>query len=219
LISVLNDALSGKTVLLQEVHHRVKNNLALITALLEMQADTLDDERAITALRESQQRVMSMALIHEYLYGNEHLDRVNFAQYMEQLTGQLCASYAIEGDLVSIRIAAEDIDLPMQRAIPCGLIVNELLTNALKHAYARGNGGEIIIQLVRLKSGKLMLSCQDRGKGIPESFDWKNSTSLGLRIIQILTKQLDGELKLDRSGGTRFELVFPSSSVDPLHNP
>ncbi len=212
LIARLESALAEKTVLLKEVHHRVKNNLAVIAGLLEMQADRLDDERAIVALGESQKRVLSMALIHEYLYSTEHLDRVNFGQYAEQLASGLCATYAIEPDLVSIGIAAKEIDLPVHRAIPCGLILNELLCNALKYAFPGGRRGKISVHFVRLPSGELSLSCRDDGVGIPESMDWKDSPSLGLRIVNILTKQIDGELTLDRSGGgTGFELRFPAA--------
>jgi two-component sensor histidine kinase len=213
LIAQLESALSEKIVLLKEVHHRVKNNLAVISGLLGMQADALEDERARASLGESQQRVLSMALIHEYLYANEHLDRVNFGEYVRQLARELCAAYAIESDLVTVAVEAYDIDVPVHRAIPCGLILNELLSNALKYAYPRGRSGEIGIHLVKLESGELSLSCQDRGVGIPEEFDWLNSPSLGLRIVKILTKQIDGSLTLDRTGGgTRFELLFPAAT-------
>jgi PAS domain S-box-containing protein len=213
MISQLEDALSEKTVLLKEVHHRVKNNLAVIAGLLGMQADTLDDPKASVALAESQQRVLSMALIHEYLYSTERLDRVNFGRYLEQLANELCASYAIKADLVTIAVDAEEIDVPVHRAIPCGLILNELLSNALKYAVPNGRSGEIHVRFARLPSGLLSLSCQDGGVGMPENFDWKNAKSLGLRIVGILVKQIDGEITLDRSkAGTRFELRFPASS-------
>src|SRR5579863_5937607 len=131
LISILEGALSEKTVLLKEVHHRVKNNLAVIAGLLGMQADAVADQQANIALEESQRRVASMALIHEYLYATEHLDRVNFGKYLQQLANELCMSYAIKSDLVGVHIEAQDIELPVDRAIPCGLILNELLSNAL----------------------------------------------------------------------------------------
>jgi PAS domain S-box-containing protein len=211
LIGKLEAALSEKTVLLKEVHHRVKNNLAVIAGLLGMQAGTLADERAKLALGESQQRVLSMALIHEYLYASDNLDRVNFGKYVEQLANELCVSYAIESNLVSVIVEAEEIELPVHRAIPCGLILNELLSNTMKYGFPNGRSGRIRVCFARLESGGLSLSCQDDGVGIPESFDWKNPRSLGLRIVRILTKQIDGDLTLDRSGGgTRFELRFPA---------
>ena len=212
MIASLNGALSEKTVLLQEVHHRVKNNLAVIAALLGMQAKMLKDEDAKISLGESRQRVLSMARIHEFLYATDHLDRVAFGKYVEQLAKELSASYSIASDLIAIRIHADDIDLPVHQAIPCGLILNELLSNALKYAFPDGRAGQIVVRFIRLESGALSLACTDDGIGIPESFDWRNSTSLGLRIMNILTKQIDGELTLDRNGGgTRFELKFPGA--------
>jgi two-component sensor histidine kinase len=187
----------------------VKNNLAVIAGLLSMQSDALDDERASVALSESQRRVMSMALIHEYLYATEHLDRVNFGRYVQQLSSELSASYAVESDLVTVRVEAEEIDLPVHRAIPCGLILNELLSNAFKYAFRDGRSGEIVVRFAREDAEMLILSCTDDGVGIPETFDWENPKSLGLRIIAILAKQVDGKLTLDRAhGGSRFELRF-----------
>ena len=203
---LVETALAEKTVLLKEVHHRVKNNLAVIAGLLGLQADGLDDPRAKVALAESQQRVLSMALIHEYLYATEHLDRVNFGEYVHQLSHELGASYSIESDLVTVEVEAEDIDLPVHRAIPCGLILNELLSNALKYAFPDGRAGTIRVRFGRLESGGYSMVCSDDGIGIPEDFDWRNSSSLGLRIARILSKQIDATLTLDRSEGTRFEL-------------
>jgi two-component system, sensor histidine kinase PdtaS len=215
LIARLESALSEKTVLLKEVHHRVKNNLAVIGGLLEMQADSLEDERAIIALGESQRRVMSMALIHEYLYATEHLDRVNFGRYVEQLSNQLCATYAIESDLVNVIIDAEEIDLPVHRAIPCGLILNELLSNALKYGFPDGRSGQIEVTFARVNATELRLSCSDNGIGIPAGFDWQNPKSLGLRIVAILAKQIDGKLTLDRTrSGTRFDLLFLARNAE-----
>jgi PAS domain S-box-containing protein len=210
----LEGALEEKTVLLKEINHRVKNNLAVIGALLGMQADEIDDERARVAFCESRQRVVSMALIHEFLYADEHLDRVNFGKYVRQLVSHIRESCAIGPDRVRLSIDAAEINLPVDRAIPCGLILNELLSNAYKHAFPGGRGGNIGVRFARLDSGRLSLSCQDDGAGIPETFDWRNAKSLGLRIVQILSKQIDGAITLHRGEeGTRFELIFPP------HNP
>jgi PAS domain S-box-containing protein len=212
LISILEGALSEKTVLVKEVHHRVKNNLAVIAGLLGMQADAVADRQANIALEESAQRVVSMALIHEYLYATERLDRVNFGKYLQQLANELCISYAIKPDLVGVEIEAQDIELPVDRAIPCGLILNELLSNALKYGFPDGRRGRIGVNFARRESGGLSLSCKDDGVGIPENLDWQNPKSLGLRLVGILTKQIDGRLTLDRSAeGTRFELTFPAA--------
>jgi two-component sensor histidine kinase len=144
---------------------------------------------------------------------------VNFGSYVEELANELAISYALQADLVDVAIDAEPLEVPVHRAIPCGLILNELLSNAFKYGFPNGRSGEIRIKFARLESGMLLLSCRDDGVGIPEGLDWQNPKSLGLRIIGILTKQIDGELTLDRSqGGTLFELRFPSShdSLKPI---
>lgn len=216
LIGRLESALDEKTVLLKEVHHRVKNNLAVIAGLLGMHADVMGDDRSARALEESQQRVGSMALIHEYLYSTEHLDRVNFGRYIDQLAHELCVSYALEPDLVRVTVDAEDIDLGVHRAIPCGLILNELFSNALKYAFPDGRAGTIEVRFARLDSGDLSLSVKDDGIGIPSAFDWENSHSVGLRVVRILARQIDGRLTLDRTGdGTHFALVFPPAARQP----
>jgi len=174
-----------------------------------MQADAVNDERLTMALLASQQRVASMALIHEYLYASEHLDRVNFGKYLQQLVNEVCATYATGSDSIAVAIEAQEIDLPVHRAIPCGLILNELLSNAFKYAFPNGRKGKITVRFVALETGGLLLSCGDDGIGIPESFDWQNPHSVGLNIVRILKKQIDAEMTLDRSrGGARFELRF-----------
>ena len=151
-----------------------------------------------------------MARIHQHLYSTEHLDRVAFGKYVEELARELSECYGIASHEVNIRIAADDIDLPVQQAIPCGLILNELLSNAMKYAFPDGRSGEITLRFARLESGEFSLSCQDNGIGIPETFAWREASSLGLRIVRILTNQLDGDLTLHRNGGgTGFELKFP----------
>ena len=137
---------------------------------------------------------------------------MNFGQYAQQLAYELSGTYAIGAGLVDVETEAEEIELSVHRAIPCGLILNELLSNALKYAFPDGRSGEIKVRFFRLESGELSLSCIDNGVGMPEGFDWENSPSLGLRIVRILTKQIDGKLTLDRGGGgTRFELRFPAA--------
>ena len=131
---------------------------------------------------------------------------------MEQLSSELSASYAIAADLVKVSIEAQQVDLPVHRAVPCGLILNELLSNALKYGFRDGRGGEIKVRFARVGPEEFLLSCTDDGIGIPLTFDWKNPTSLGLRIVRILAKQIDGDLRLHRDQpGTRFELRFPAA--------
>jgi two-component sensor histidine kinase len=158
-----------------------------------------------------------MALIHEYLYSTDHLDRVNFGSYIEQLAHEIFSSYALGPDRVSVKIEAEDIDLGVHRAIPCGLILNELFSNALKYAFPGGRPGMIRVLFARLESGDLTLSVEDNGVGLPAGFDWENSASVGLRVVRILAHQIDGTVTLDRgTDGTRFSVEFPpSASVTP----
>jgi len=217
LVVMLKEALAEKTVLLKEIHHRVKNNMAVISGLLGMQADTMQDGQAAVALAESQQRVESMALIHEFLYSTDHLDRVRFSRYIKQLAHGICSTYALEPELISVVIEAEEIDVGIHRAIPCGLILNELFSNALKYAFPGGRKGTIRVRFARLESGNLTLSVADDGVGMPVDFDWENAQSLGLRVIRILARQIDGQLILDRSvAGTRFELQFPSLAPEDV---
>jgi PAS domain S-box-containing protein len=218
LIGKLERALEERNVLLQEVHHRVKNNLAVIIGLLGMQSSSLEDERLTNVLAQSQQRVASMAMIHEFLYSGGNMKDVNFGEYVQQLTSEVCASYAVRPDPLAVTVEMEQILIPVHRAIPCGLILNELLSNALKYAFAEGRTGKLTVRFVRLESGELSLSCLDNGVGIPEGFDWRHSPSMGLKIVQILAKQLHGELTLDRTHGTRFELRFPESVRSNAHH-
>ena len=184
--------------------------MAVVASLLGMQADSIDDERFTLALQKSQQRVSSMALVHEYLYSSDHLDRVNFGKYVQQLSNELCMSHQISG-LVTFAIEVEEIDLPVHRAIPCGLILNELFSNALKYAFPDNRSGKITVRFERLPTGELSLSCSDNGVGIPEGFDWQNAPSLGLKIVQVLVNQLKGELTLDQRAGTQFKFKFLDS--------
>ncbi len=214
LISQLESAVAGKTVLLKEVNHRVKNNLSVISALLGMQADELADGQASAALTECQQRVMSMALIQEYLYSDEHLDRIDFGKYAHQLADQIGEAWAAGQERISLNVEAESIELPVNRAIPCGLILNELVSNAFKHGFPSDREGTITVRFTRLDSGQLSLVCSDDGVGVPEGFDWQNAVSLGLRIVQILSKQIGATFTLGRTRpGACFELTFSAQDT------
>lgn len=208
LISQLQRALEEKTVLLREVHHRVRNNLAVIVSLVRKQASTVTDEVAAQALMQTQQRIQSMALIHQHLYGTENLKCINFGKYAEQFSTQIATVYGTAQLGIEITVLADPVELSVDQAIPCGLILNELLSNAVKHAFPAGRGGEIEVRLEDRPGGRLTLSCSDNGVGIPESLDWKASKTMGITIALALTKQLSGTLELVRNCGTRFELRF-----------
>jgi PAS domain S-box-containing protein len=208
----LEAALSEKTVLLKEVHHRVKNNLAVICGLLNMNAGATEIPEARVALDESQRRVYSIALIHEQLYGNDRYDRIDFADYMRQLVGDLAAAFGAEGRRITIRIHGEPIEMGVHLAVPCALILNELVVNALKHAFPGEREGEIQISFREAEPGSLELRIADDGIGCPFEPGWHDRKSTGSRIVNILTKQLGGSLEQAPSEGTTFLLHFPGET-------
>lgn len=209
----LNSALTEKTVLLREVHHRVKNNLAVISSLLSMKADATDDRSAQLALEQSQQRVRSIALIHEHLYGTDHLDRILFGEYARQLAGELETAFSTHSRGISITVDAEPIELEVSRAVPCALILNELITNSLKHAFPKGRTGEVTISFRQSASGYYELTVDDNGVGLTSPLEKRSSKSLGMRIINILAHQLEGSIQRVEGPGTRFLLHFPAESA------
>jgi two-component sensor histidine kinase len=205
----LRRSLQEKDTLLREVHHRVKNNLQIVSSLLKLQADTLADAGAASLLRESQQRVLSMALIHERLYTGKQMAAIEFDSYARTLVQELVYSYSGRGGNVTGRILPPRIFLSIGQAIPCGLILNELVTNALKHAYTADKTGEVMVELHESPEGRIRLAVSDYGKGLPPGFSTKNSKSLGLRIVDVLAKQLGGTLTYETGERTTFVLDFP----------
>jgi two-component sensor histidine kinase len=212
----LESALDEKTVLLKEVHHRVKNNLAVICSLLSMKADATEIPDARLALMESQQRVRSIALIHEQLYRTDHLERIDFAHYARELVAELIVACGTAQRSIAVQVDSEPIELEVNRAVPCALIVNELVTNALKHAFPEERSGEIRVSFRRSAPGWLELRIEDNGVGCKEGAGGSNGKSLGLRIVQILAKQLDGTIQQERGEGARFVLRFPEAGASAL---
>jgi PAS domain S-box-containing protein len=203
-------ALREKTVLLQEVHHRVKNNLAVVASLLGMRAEASESAEVKLALGESKQRVYSMALVHEYLYGNDHLDRIDFSEYAGRLVRGLYSTFAGEACRISIELDLDPIEIGIEQAVPCGLILNELLSNAFKYAFEGVKNGRVLISFHETAPGKLELAVEDNGVGLPAgSLGARNTATLGLRIVGILTSQLDGSLEQEICPGTRMVLRFP----------
>jgi PAS domain S-box-containing protein len=208
----LESALAEKTVLLKEVHHRVKNNLAVISSLLGMKADATANADVRLALEQSQQRVMSIALIHQHLYGTDHLDRINFAIYATQLIQELHSAFVSDAERISIQMDIQPIELGIHCAVPCALILNELVSNAFKHAFPDQRRGVVGISFRECKPGQVELAIEDDGIGAPGGFEAPDSKSLGLRIVRILTRQLGGELKSESGSRTRLVLRFSSDS-------
>jgi two-component sensor histidine kinase len=204
-------SLKEKEVLLQEIHHRVKNNLQVISSLLNLQASTIDNLETLEAFRESQNRIRSMALIHEQLYESHDLARIDFGAYVRNLAVFLFRSYAADLGQVTLEIEADEISLGIHQAVPCGLILNELMSNALKHACPAGQAGRIRVAL-GANEDNITLVLGDTGVGFPADTDYHTTTSLGLQLVSTLVDQLDGEIALENKNGTSFKLVFPIPS-------
>jgi len=203
----IKESLHEKEILLQEIHHRVKNNMQVISSLLSLQSRYIDDKESFDVFKESQNRVKSMALIHEKLYESENLDHLDMGSYLESLCSSLKSSYISPKDKINISSSAEDINLNLDTAIPLGLIINELVTNSIKHAFDPGEEGNIKISMQR-KGTKIILDVSDDGKGIPDNLDFKNTKSLGLMLVNSLVNQIDGDIYLQNHKGTIFTTKF-----------
>lgn len=202
-------SLHEKEVLLQEVHHRVKNNMQIISSLLNLQSRHIKDEQALEIFKNSQNRVRSMALIHEKLYKTKDFARVDFNEYVRSLANHLFSSYGINKEAIKLNTNIKDVFLDINTAIPCGLIINELVSNSLKYGFPDGKKGEIKIAMLPLNKNKVELIVSDNGVGIPEEVDFRKTESLGLHLVTILAEgQLHGDIKLDREGGTSFHIGF-----------
>jgi PAS domain S-box-containing protein len=203
-------SLKEKEVLIKEIHHRVKNNLQLISSLLNLQAKYVKDPRDLEVFNDSQNRVRSMAFIHERLYQSGDLARIDFKEYLQSLTDYLFRSYSADPDSIRLGVSVEDVQLPVNSVIACGLIVNELVSNSLKYAFPGGRRGSISIGM-HPGAGTIVLTVSDDGVGLPDGLDFRKTESLGLQLVTALVEQLDGHMDVDRSGGVRFVITFPSS--------
>lgn len=197
-----------KEVLLREIHHRVKNNMQVISSLLNLQSRSIKDKKSVEMLKESQDRIRSMALVHEKLYKSKDLANIDFNEYIKHLAQTLFRSYEVNRERIRLKLNIERVMLKIDKAIPCGLIVNELILNSIKHAFADGDSEEIEVSLLFINENEVELTVSDNGIGIPEGIDFNNSGSLGLKLVNILTDQIDGKLDLDRSKGTKFQIRF-----------
>ncbi len=206
----IRQSLEEKDALLKEIHHRVKNNLQVISSLINLQTRYIKDDKIQEVLRESQNRIKSMALVHEKIYRSENLNEFNFTEYLKNLVSNLFRSYT-SGSKVELNMDIDDIYLNLDTAIPCSLIINELVSNSLKHAFPDGLKGEISIRFHQKEDSEFRLTVSDNGKGFPSDIDYQNTDSLGLQLVNSLTRQLNGNISLYNDGGTTFEVVFPAS--------
>jgi two-component sensor histidine kinase len=207
----IRSALEEKEVLLREIQHRVKNHLQIVASLLNMESNRLrktKDSYAINVLQSSGQRIAVMAQIQDLLYSNERIGEINLAEYIKDLTTMVIASLESADIRIHTRFDLSPVFVSIQQAVPCGLIVNELITNVFKYAYPNQSGGEVYLGVEPTSDGRVSLTVSDNGIGMPEGLEWQRSDSLGLRIIQILTKQLGGTIELDAQQGVSFLLRF-----------
>lgn len=210
----LRTSLREKEALLKEVHHRVKNNLQIISSLLNLQAATLSDSAVLGVLRESHDRVRSMALVHENLYLSGNMAQIDLAAHVESLCAHLFRSYGVDSNRVRLRLDIDQTSLDLDRAIPCGLIINELISNAIKYAFPNDRAGEIVIRF-RVRDGEACtLTVQDTGVGLPPDLDLAHVSSLGLQLVRGLTQQLEGNLAITQEGGTSFTITFPLKPLE-----
>jgi PAS domain S-box-containing protein len=203
----LKASLNEKTMLLKEIYHRVKNNLQIIVSLLNLQSRSVKDETVLATIRESQNRVKAMALVHEKLYRAEDISHIDISDYIKFLGTGLFQFYDAKSRGIRFTLDAPNVRVDINTAIPLGLIMNELISNALKYAFPKGRGGEISVN-IRREEKTLTVIVRDDGVGIPPDFDWQNAPSLGLRLVNSLVDQLDGTVELDRTSGTRFTMVM-----------
>jgi len=208
----LVQSLKEKEVLLREIHHRVKNNMQVVNSLLSLQMSNMKSDEVKEAIQDSQSRIKSMALVHEMLYGSDSISDINLEKYLAGLAGALAATYSIRSDQVRIEFDLEAISISIDQASHLGLIMNELIANALKHAFAGGRKGRLAIE-ARSSGPEIEIAVSDDGVGFPEGFDWRETDTLGLRVLRILTEgQLEGTIELESGNGTRFTIRFPAQS-------
>ncbi|MCZ6671300.1 MAG: PAS domain-containing protein, partial [Verrucomicrobia bacterium] len=220
----IKTALREKEVMLKEIHHRVKNNLQVISSLLNLQSRYIEDDKMLALFMESRNRVQSMALIHEKLYQAKDFSQIDFSDYARDLSRQLFRANNVNPEKVRFKAEIEEISLSIDVAVPCGLIINELLTNALKHAFPGDRKGTVMLQLHSKRpakrkpkqGGAVVLTVSDDGVGLPDGFNIESTTSLGVQLVKTLSAQIDGVLQIKSGKGTHFAITFENRSSERL---
>jgi PAS domain S-box-containing protein len=205
---LIKASLREKEVLLKEIHHRVKNNLQVVSSLVRLQADGLDDPRLRDLFRDIHDRVQSMALVHERLYRSESLAEVDFGDYARSLLSHLWRSQGASAARIQLKLDLDPVSLSVETAVPCGLILNELAGNAFKHAFAGRAAGGVTVSLHTEPDGRVRLCVGDDGAGLPQGLDWRQARSLGLRLVQMLATQINGAVEMRSGAGTEFAVTF-----------
>jgi|GEM_PF-5945522 len=204
----LKVSLREKELLLKEIHHRVKNNLQVVSSMLQLQSEYITDKDLLKIFMESRNRIDTMALIHEKIYCSKDLARIDIAEYIEELTSNLMITCGVNTELIKLNIDVSKVLFDVNTSIPCGLIINELVSNSLKHAFPKGGKGEIHITFQPAADNKYILIIRDNGAGFPEGTDFKNTQTLGLKLVTTLINQIDGTIELIKEKGTTFKIIF-----------
>jgi two-component sensor histidine kinase len=196
-------------VLLREIHHRVKNNMQVISSLLSLQSEKVADPEVRMMYKESQDRILSMSLVHETLYQSENLAVIDFMEYIRSFATRLYSSYGVDTDRIRLWIEAEPVQLGIEQAVPCGLIIHELLSNALKHAFPAGKKevGQVSI-LLRHVDNDIELIIRDDGIGLSDEIQLRKVGSLGMKLVSVLTDQLQAKITVRRDQGTEYKIRF-----------
>ena len=208
-------SLKEKEVLLREIHHRTKNNMQVMISLLKIQSAKIENKQVAEMFMESRDRIRSMALVHEKLYQSKGLADVDFKGYVKSLVSSIFSSYGARASGITPITETDDVSIGLETAIPCGLIINELVSNSLKYAFPGNRKGEIRVALRSFNEDALVLEVGDNGIGMPEDLDFRNTASMGLHLVQILSEdQLHGKIELDRAGGTTFRIRFKNHKYE-----
>jgi len=208
--NLLEKLLNEKEMLLKEVYHRVKNNFSLISSLLNLQSNYVKDKKVLETLNISSDRIQSMAMVHQHLYQSVDLESINFKNYVESLTNTLFRSYVTDAKRILLETHIENLPIGADFAIPCGLIINELVTNAIKYAFNSNQieKGKIEVRFSQIENKEIQLVVRDNGKGLPENFNIEETESLGLRIVKLLVQQIKGIMNIQSKNGTEFTIRF-----------
>jgi two-component sensor histidine kinase len=216
---IISKSLAEKELLLKEIHHRVKNNLEVISSLLYLQSKYVDDENVLEAIREGQNRVQSMSLIHKNLYQDDNLTGIKMDEYLDKLISTLMRSYKVGNHEIRLKTSIEPLNLDVDTVIPLALIINELISNSLKYAFRNNEQAELSVSLKTSDrvgpAGKeeLVLMVADNGPGLPEGFDISKTTSLGYKLIDLFSKKLEGTLSVHNDNGTNVILTFDKFKI------
>ena len=215
---MLTKSLQEKEVLIKEIHHRVKNNMQIISSMLNLQGSYNRNPELKDIIVDMQNRIKSMAIIHEELYRSNDLSEINFGWCLQNLTNDLLYSYAADPALIKIRLDVADVRLSIDTSLPCSLIINELVSNALKYAFPGGREGEVFVSMHKDESGACTLVVRDNGVGIPQEMDMEKVGSMGLLLVKLLVRQIGGTLAVRREAGTEYAIRFKEHSLPQEKN-